>query len=207
MSNPAIQYRLQDSILLFLFFISGVPALTYQVIWQKLLFTVFGVDLQSVAIIVSTFMLGLGLGALLGGQIGDRSKDKQVLFFVLIELGIGLFGLISYSLIRYIGGVFIQSPQFLIGMVNFLLLLFPAMLMGATLPILVAYLFQRTNNVGISIGKLYFYNTCGASLGGFLAGFIFLVNFSYSTSLYIAAALNFIVAFLAFLFVYKKSVP
>ena len=47
-----------------LFFVSGVAALVYQVCWQRLLFSAFGVDIDSVTIIVSVFMLGLGLGAL-----------------------------------------------------------------------------------------------------------------------------------------------
>ena len=54
--------------LVLLFFVSGIAALIYQVCWQRLLFEAFGVDMESVTIIVSTFMLGLGLGALVGGQ-------------------------------------------------------------------------------------------------------------------------------------------
>ena len=58
--------------LVLLFFVSGIAALIYQVCWQRLLFQAFGVDIESVTIIVSTFMLGLGLGALAGGQLSDR---------------------------------------------------------------------------------------------------------------------------------------
>ena len=50
--------------LIFLFMISGTAALIYQICWQRLLFEGFGVDMESVTIVVSTFMLGLGLGAL-----------------------------------------------------------------------------------------------------------------------------------------------
>ena len=91
---------IQDKALLLLFFLSGSTALIYQVIWQKLLFTAFGVDLQSTAIVVSTFMLGLGLGALLGGQFAEKYPNSQLLFFVFVEVGIGLFGFISYDVIR-----------------------------------------------------------------------------------------------------------
>jgi hypothetical protein len=46
-----------------IFFVSGFSALIYQVCWQRLLFTGFGIDLTSITIIVSVFMAGLGIGA------------------------------------------------------------------------------------------------------------------------------------------------
>ena len=49
-----------------LFFLSGFPALLYQVVWQRALFTIYGVNIESVTMVVSAFMLGLGLGSLAG---------------------------------------------------------------------------------------------------------------------------------------------
>ena len=83
-----------------LFFVSGVAALVYQVCWQRLLFAAFGVDIDSVTIIVSVFMLGLGLGALVGGDLADRRPAWALRFFAFAELGIGIFGLFSPGLIR-----------------------------------------------------------------------------------------------------------
>jgi hypothetical protein len=58
--------RFPDSVtrlvLSILFFFSGTAALIYQVMWQRMLFTLFGVDLESITIIVSVFMFGLGIG-------------------------------------------------------------------------------------------------------------------------------------------------
>jgi hypothetical protein len=42
-----------------LFFCSGFPALIYQIIWQRALFAVYGLNIESVTIVVSGFMLGL----------------------------------------------------------------------------------------------------------------------------------------------------
>ena len=50
-----------------LFFFSGFPALIYQLTWQRALFRIFGVNIESVTIVVTAFMLGLGLGSLAGG--------------------------------------------------------------------------------------------------------------------------------------------
>jgi len=54
-----------------IFFLSGFSALIYQICWQWLLFTGFGIDLTSITVIVSVFMMGLGCGAFFGGRIAD----------------------------------------------------------------------------------------------------------------------------------------
>jgi predicted membrane-bound spermidine synthase len=48
--------------LLSIFFLSGFSSLIYQVVWQKALSQIIGVDHVSVTLIISLFMLGLGLG-------------------------------------------------------------------------------------------------------------------------------------------------
>ena len=53
----------------FLFLISGLAALIYQIVWQRVLYAAFGVNIESITIIVSIFMLGLGLGSLVGGLL------------------------------------------------------------------------------------------------------------------------------------------
>ncbi|WP_291568450.1 hypothetical protein [Bradyrhizobium sp.] len=59
-----------------LFFFSGFPALIYQLTWQRELFRIFGVNSESVTIVVSAFMLGLGLGSLAGGWLSKRQKIR-----------------------------------------------------------------------------------------------------------------------------------
>ena len=54
------------------FFMSGFAALIYQIAWQRMLFTAFGVDLESITIIIAVFMAGLGIGAYFGGRIADN---------------------------------------------------------------------------------------------------------------------------------------
>src|ERR1700731_62030 len=65
-----------------LFFCSGMPALIYQVVWERVLFSIYGVNAESVAVIVSAFMLGLGLGSLVGGQLSTRFSRYGVLLFI-----------------------------------------------------------------------------------------------------------------------------
>lgn len=188
-----------ETLLLAVFFLSGVSALIYQVAWQRLLFGAFGVDIESITIVVSTFMLGLGCGALAGGQLADRLGHRTIELFAACELGIGLFGIISPHLIPAVGAYFLQSSLPVIAAVNFLLILVPASFMGATLPMLVAHLFRGNASVGVSISKLYWSNTMGAAFGALAAGVLLFQYFTLNQSIYLAAAGNFIVASVVFL--------
>ena len=182
-----------------IFFISGFSALIYQVCWQRLLFTGFGVDLTSVTIIISIFMVGLGMGAFYGGRMADKFKENTIFIFCLIELLIGVFGFFSSKLILLLQDHFVYSSILKISFLNFILLLFPTFLMRSTLPLLTSFFNRFLNNVGESIGVLYFYNTLGAGFGALGTGFVFFNYIGLSETIYIAATLNVIVAISGFI--------
>jgi predicted membrane-bound spermidine synthase len=182
-----------------LFLVSGMAALIYQVCWQRLLFQSVGVDLQSVTIIVSTFMFGLGLGALAGGELADRYPERTLALFALIELVTGAFGAGSPWLLRAVSAGTVHCSVAVISVVNFGLLLIPTTLMGATLPILVTHVVRTFHNLGVSVGVLYFSNTLGAALGAFLTGFLLLYYCGLTATIWIAAGLNVAVSVLVWL--------
>ena len=47
------------------FVLSGISALLYQMIWQRALLTLYGSNVESVAMVVTAFMVGLGIGNVL----------------------------------------------------------------------------------------------------------------------------------------------
>ena len=177
-----------------LFFLSGIAALVYQVCWQRMLFVAFGVDIESVTIIVSTFMFGLGVGALIGGDLADRFPKHLLTMFSIIELTIGVFGFLSHTLIPAVGAIAIQGSLPTMALVNFFLLLVPTTMMGATLPILVAYVVRSYKSIGVSIGLLYFVNTLGAALGAASTGLVSFYFFGLTATIYAAATLNVLVS-------------
>src|SRR5258708_27884840 len=85
-----------------LFFCSGFPALVYQIVWQRALFAIYGLDIQSVTIVVSAFMLGLGLGSVAGGALSKSTRLPLVVWFALAEFGTAAFGVVSLKLFRSI---------------------------------------------------------------------------------------------------------
>lgn len=176
------------------FFASGASALVYQVAWQRILFVAFGVDIESVTIVVASFMLGLGCGALLGGYLADRFPRRTLAMFAIAEAGLGIFACVSPSFFRLAGSWFLHVSPLTLIPINMLLMLFPTMLMGATLPILVSNLTQRWKNVGQSTGAMYAANTLGGAAGAFMTGFILLNRFEIDQVILMAAAVNLFVA-------------
>ena len=75
--------------LLTLFLFSGIAALIYQISWQRMLFAALGSDIESITIIISNFMVGLGIGAVLGGIVADRHPGHALRIFWIIEMAIG----------------------------------------------------------------------------------------------------------------------
>lgn len=177
-----------------LFFVSGFAALIYQVLWQRVLFATFGINIESVTVIVSVFMFGLGIGALMGGLFQKLFPGKALQCFVGIELVIGLFGLISNSLIHVAGAGGPPGSLPALIVTTYALLALPTMLMGATLPLLVGYLHQRFGNLGMVLGKLYAYNTFGSALAAFFTVYLLFVVFGQQGTLVVAACCNFITA-------------
>src|ERR1700704_4310212 len=75
-----------------LFFLAGFPALIYQLTWQRTLFRIFGVNIESVTIIVTAFMLGLGIGSLAGGWLSQHRDMPLLPLLAAIELLTAAFG-------------------------------------------------------------------------------------------------------------------
>lgn len=189
-----------------IFFISGISALIYQIAWQRMLFTAFGVDLESITIIIAVFMAGLGIGAYYGGRIADSFPKHIILFFALTEVGIGIFGFMSPTLIEYVKETFIYSDITTVALANFVMLLFPTFLMGTTLPLLTQYLNQYIDNIGNNIGWLYFTNTLGAATACIMTGFILFNYFTLIQVIYFAAIINYTVAVVVFIKYGKKDI-
>ncbi len=173
-----------------LFFISGAAAVIYQLVWQRSLFRIYGTNSESVALVVTAFMLGLGLGSLIGGAVSTSTRVPLPAMFGGIEFGIGIFGWFSLGLFSSLAEATWAATGFQIGVLVFVAVLFPTLLMGSTLPILVAYFVRETRNVGTSVGLLYFVNTVGSSAGCLIAAVWLMKMLGQSGSVRVAACLN-----------------
>ncbi len=171
------------------FFASGFAALVYQVVWQRSLFALYGITSEAVAIVVTAFMIGLGLGSWAGGRL-TRTGWRPLALFGGVELAIGAFGAASLALFRAVGAATLLWPPAAVALVTFLLLLVPTLLMGATLPLLTAHLVRRSGNVGRSLGGLYFSNTLGSAASAAVSALVLLGALGQGGTVRLAATLN-----------------
>lgn len=188
-----------------LFFCSGFPALIYQIVWQRALFAIFGLNIQSVTVVVSGFMLGLGLGSLAGGALSNSRRLAPVTLFAMAELLTGIFGAVSLTLFHRIAEITAGKSLLETSLVSFFVIVLSTLLMGATLPLLVEYLVRSSQNVGSSVGSLYFVNSLGSGLACFLAATWLMRHLGQSGSVRFAASLNILVAIGALAYPYLRQ--
>jgi predicted membrane-bound spermidine synthase len=181
-------------VILAIFFVSGAAALLYQVVWQRALFAIVGINFESVTIVVTAFMLGLGVGSLAGGALSRRLGSRVLLVFAAFEAGIGLFGLLSLRLFRSLGELTLSLSYPGTFALTLLMVLVPTALMGATLPLLVAWFVRATGNVGRSVGVLYFINTLGSAAASFAGVLYLLAHLGQSGTVRVAALMNAVAA-------------
>jgi spermidine synthase len=189
--------RSEIRILCVLFFFSGFPALIYQLVWQRALFRIFGVNVESVTIVVTAFMLGLGLGSLAGGVLSSRRRIALLPLLAVLELATGAFGLVSLPIFNQVGEFTASWSLPAVAGVTLVLVIVPTLLMGATLPVLVGYLVRRSGNVGSSVGLLYYVNTLGAGAACLVSVALLFPFLGTQGAVYVAVALNGAVAMAA----------
>jgi len=204
--TETVQRSKQDWLLgvgLFCFFFSGAAGLIYQVVWTRMLTQIFGNTTYAIATVLSAFMAGLAIGSYLFGKIADRGKNDFLLYGVL-EAGVGIYGfavpwlfLLAQKAYAPIFGLN-ESYPFIFNLVlfclSFLLLVFPTLLMGATLPVLSRFYVRSFAQFGRRVGDLYATNTLGAVIGCAAAGFFLIPTLGMRTTVYVAAAVNLVIA-------------
>jgi spermidine synthase len=193
-TDASDKLALWTRVLCVLFFFSGFPALIYQLTWQRALFRIFGVNIESVTIVVTAFMLGLGRGSIAGGWLSKRRGVALLPLLAGIELATGAFGLFSLALFDKVGAFTLGLPLPATGLVTLALVIVPTLLMGATLPLLVSHLVRRTGNVGSAVGLLYYVNTLGAGAACLAATVLLFPFLGMQGAVLVAVAMNVVVA-------------
>ncbi|WP_455197376.1 fused MFS/spermidine synthase [Kaarinaea lacus] len=181
--------------------VSGVAALTYQVVWVRLLGLSMGSTSASVSTVLAAFFLGLAIGSYLAERI-TRNRIDNLRVYIVLEAVIGISGLALLPLLLNLDHMMTAIPE-LGGLLPFKfaiamgLLVIPTMCMGATFPVMAAILVRRQADMGKRVSQLYSLNTAGAVFGALLAGFVFVPNWGLDGAVYVAASLNFFIVLMA----------
>lgn len=186
-----------------LFIVSGCAALIYEVVWYQSLSLIIGSSAVSMAVVLATYMGGMGLGSLVylrwRGRFGHPLR-----IYAQLELLIAVFALLVLYVLPWAGGLYTAvggggfTGLLLRGLFCAIFLLPPTMAMGATLPAAAGWL--RSTPEGVSrAGFYYTANIAGGVIGCLTAGFLLLRVYDIHTATYVALVLNLLVAAVAWM--------
>jgi spermidine synthase len=190
-------------LLVLLFIGSGCAALIYEIVWFQLLSLIVGSSAISLGVLLATFMGGMCIGSIGLSRFVSASRHP-LRVYALLELGIGVFGLLVLWLLPVVGGLYtsLGGP----GMVGIavraifsaIFLLPPTVMMGATLPAIARWVEATPRGVSW-LGFFYGGNTFGAVAGCLLAGLYLLRVYDVGRATYVAVGLNIAVAVAGFI--------
>jgi spermidine synthase len=204
-ANPAPQLsKTSMVVVLASFALSGFIALSYEVIWSRVLALIIGSSVYAFSIMLATFLIGLALGASMISRFADRIKN-HVFVFAAIEVGVGVTSFAGAFLFNELPFAFVQLHHYFesstIGVLLLARLLIaaavmiaPTFLLGALFPLVVKIISGNEQAAGQAVGDAYSANTLGSILGSFASGFILIPALGLLGSLKLCVALNFVIA-------------
>jgi len=163
--------------------LSGMTALSSEVIWTRLLSLLFGGTVYTFSLILGVFLFGLGIGSSLGSAIGRASARPRVVF--------GWCQMLLCAAIAWASWMLTDSMpywpvnpsitadawfNFQLDIVRCLWVVLPgAILWGASFPLALAALASRNQDPGRLVGGVYAANTIGAIIGSLCASLLLVV--------------------------------
>lgn len=208
-SSAEIDSRIRI-VLALLFFFSGFCSLLYQVVWVRIAFARFGVITPVLSVVLSVFMLGLGIGSVLGGKVAQRwshrLKISSAYLYVAAELVIGIGAFVVPLLFRagehylLMTGEASSAGYMVLSGIFIVVAILPwCVMMGATFPLVMAFVRQIDPTNRNSFSFLYLANVVGAMVGTAATALVLVELFGFQGTYVIAAICNFLVAAASFI--------
>ncbi len=176
------------------FLLSGAAALSYEVLWARLLSRSLGGDAEGAAVVLALFMAGLGLGAALFAHRAANASRPRTLFAAL-ELFVAAWAAASPWMLSAIGP---SESLAVLTLLCALVILPPTLAMGATFPLMGRLAIAEHGAAGPATSRFYGANTLGACVGALLAPAVLMPLFGLSRGLAAAAMLDLAAAALVF---------
>lgn len=198
----------KDHILFLLFVLSGFCGLLYQIVWVRMAFAAFGVITPVLSVVISVFMLGLTVGSWAGGKwitaLTRHTGRSAIWFYGAVEIVVGLGGLLVPVIFR-LGerallplGAMDSGSYLLWSAVVLAVSILPfCIAMGATYPLMLAFVKERDAANTTSFSFLYLGNVIGAMAGTVLTAACLIEGLGFRHTLLLAALTNFSIAAVA----------
>lgn len=168
--------------------LTGFTALSYEVLWTRLLRLYTSSSTYAFTFMVSTFLLGLALGSLVYNRtLATKSIDAQWRSLASVQYASALTAAISFLLLpaardlknalAVVSGAFFleRSSTLLVqGVVVSFFMLVPSLVVGISFPMAAGIAARMIPQVGKAVGTVYAVNTLGSISGSLVCGLILL---------------------------------
>jgi len=184
-------------VFLLVLFLSGFTALAYEVVLIREMAVLLGPTEFASALVLSSFMAGLAIGAYFLGRLSENTAPAPLL--VKVELALAAAGLVLLPILRMLRLVDSVAMVF---STAFVIMLIPAFFMGGEIPI-VSKILNRDQKTAKWVGVAYAADTVGGICGSIATGLILLPNFGSFKVFLVGSFLN---ALAALAIVFRRKV-
>jgi len=162
--------RLPSPIAAAIVFIEAGAVLILEILSVRLLAPYVGLTLETTTSIIGAVLLGIAVGAGIGGWVADRTDPARLIVFLLV-VG-GLLALLTVPIVRYLGPTAIEGGTFGALRVTFAALVPVAAILSAISPAVAHWQLRDLSASGTVVGGLSAWATAGALVGTFGTGFV-----------------------------------
>lgn len=179
--------------------LTGGISMGLEVLASRSLALIFGSSLQSFAVVLIAFILGIGLGSTFVSSRKLRRLKTETCAAVLLVAAAGWVGFLVYNIESWAyfyrlgrtglanSGVGYWYHQFFTTFFSVVVLGVPAAFIGSVLPLLIRTVSQEATELGAQVGRLLTWNTLGAVGGVLLTGFVLMPTCGLRNSFVILA--------------------
>lgn len=163
-------------------FIEAMGVLVLEILSVRLLAPYVGLTLETTTSIIGAVLLGISLGAGIGGVIADRTNPRYLVTGLLVTGGV--LSLLTVPLVRWIGPTALDGGTIGALKVTLIALVPVAAVLSAISPAIAHWRLSDLAISGKVVGGLSMWGTAGALVGTFGTGYILVPLFPVSTSVF-----------------------
>ena len=166
-------------------FSSGFAVMAVEMLGGRILAPWFGGSIYIWGSIISTFLVALSMGYLVGGYLSLKNPSLLRYGWLFICSGLAMIPIIFFSdqLMNYTF-LLTEDPRYGSLLAAMLLFFIPAFLMGMISPYSIRLLIKSQSASGHTAGRLYFVSTLGSALGTVGTAFYFVLYFEVNQILF-----------------------
>jgi predicted membrane-bound spermidine synthase len=174
--------------------LTGAVSMGLEILASRCLCLIFGASLQSFAIVLMSFILGIGLGSAVIASPRCRHWPKEITTILLLLGASALLGLLVFH-IEKLATLYLYAQsglshtrlgcslhEIFSALISICVLGLPAAALGSVLPLWIRAVPETSDLLGDHVGRLVTWNTLGAVAGVLLTGFVLMPNIGMRNS-------------------------